>query len=74
MTQYEGDDLGNGNFGFYNHSGMQFTTYDQERSLLSLQLCRRPRWCLVVQLVLLGVSHVQKRDERVVVVAGSLCC
>jgi len=30
MTQYEGDYLGNGYFGYYNHNGMEFTTFDQD--------------------------------------------
>jgi len=28
--QYEGDLNGNGHFGYYNHNGMKFTTYDQD--------------------------------------------
>ena len=31
--QYSGDSNGNGNFGYYYHSGMKFTTYDQDNNL-----------------------------------------
>jgi len=33
MTQYEGDYLGDGNFGRFYHNGMKFTTYDQDNDL-----------------------------------------
>ena len=41
--QYEGDWDGNGNYGFYYHNGMKFSTYDQDNDLSSGGNCAPTR-------------------------------
>jgi len=43
VTQYEGDYLGDGKLGVYYHSGMKFTTYDQDNDLSYWNNCAAGR-------------------------------